>query len=139
MRIPAGAPLSPAGQRYNVRTDLRLLMTRKSRLLSLAPPVVQGYGLAVVSVAAALALNVFLFRRSVQGIEFPFFLIAIALTAWFAGPGPGALAVAMSAVAFDYFFTRPYYSLIITPEDIPYWLVFALFATVVTWFSAVRR
>lgn len=114
-------------------------MTRKRPLWSFVPLVVQRYGLAVVLVAAALGLNLLLFRRSIEGVEFPFFLIAIALTAWFAGAGPGALAVALSALTFDYYFTRPYYSFVIAWVDVPYAVVFALFSLLVTWFSAVRR
>jgi PAS domain S-box-containing protein len=103
------------------------------------PPVVQRYGLAVVSVAVVLGLNLFLFRRQIEGVEFPLFLIAITCTAWFAGVKPAILAVALSGVAFDYYFTRPLYHLAITRADLPYYIVFILFAMLITWFSAVRR
>jgi PAS domain S-box-containing protein len=100
---------------------------------------IQRYGLAVLSFAIALGLARLLFRFSVHGVEFPVFLIAIALTVWYSGTGPAILALVLSTLAFNYYFTEPYYSFYVARADIPYYVVFILFALLVTWFSALRR
>lgn len=95
--------------------------------------VVQRYGLAVLSVASALGLEIFL-RGRIPGL----FWIAIALTVWYAGVGPGILALVLSISALNYF-TEPRYSFHIIRDDIPYYATFILFALLIAWFSAVRR
>jgi PAS domain S-box-containing protein len=100
---------------------------------------IQGYGLAVVSVAIALGTGLLLQRYSFRGVEPMLFLFAIALTVWFAGGGPALLAVALSSVVFNYFFTEPLYSLYISTSELPYYFAFTLFAILLTWFSTVRR
>jgi light-regulated signal transduction histidine kinase (bacteriophytochrome) len=49
------------------------------------------------------------------------------------------LALLLSCIGFDYFFVQPLYSFYISSSDLPYFIVFAAFASLVTWFSAVRR
>jgi PAS domain S-box-containing protein len=100
---------------------------------------VQRYGLAALSVAAALGAALLLGRYDIRGVEFPLFLFAIAITVWYAGPRPAILAVALSSLAFDYFFTEPPLSLTITPRDLPYFVIFILFASLLAWFSTVRH
>jgi len=54
------------------------------------------------------ALAAFLLERyQFRGVEYPLFLLAIAVTVWYAGVGPGILAVALSSLSFNYFFTQP--------------------------------
>jgi PAS domain S-box-containing protein len=100
---------------------------------------IQRYGVAVLSVAIALGVALLLERFHFRGVEFPLFLFAIALSVWYAGIGPAIIAVVLSAAAFDYFFTQPLYSLYVRTADLPYYIVFVLFASLLTWFSAVRR
>src|SRR5262245_59143040 len=90
--------------------------------------VVLSYGLAVVSVVNALGLAFLAQLQAVHNLEFPLFLMAIAVTVWYAGTGPGVLAVVFSGLSFDYFFTPPLYSFDIGPSERPYFIVFALFA-----------
>ena len=97
------------------------------------------YGLAVVSVAIALGLALLAQLQAVHNLEFPLFLIAIAITVWYAGAGPGVLAVVLSGLSFNYFFTQPLYTLYIEPSDRPYFVVFTLFACMIGWFSSRRR
>ena len=97
------------------------------------------YGLAVASFAIALGLALLAQRYSFRDVEVPLFLFAIAVTAWYAGIGPAIVAVVLSSLAFDYFFTEPRYSFYVTSSELPYYAVFILFALLVTWFSAVRR
>ena len=72
-------------------------------------------------------------------VEFPLFLLAIALTAWYAGVGPAILAVVFSSLVFNYFFTEPLYSFYVTTAELAYYVAFILFALLIIWFSAVRR
>jgi PAS domain S-box-containing protein len=111
---------------------------QKPSLLKDLPPI-QRYGFAVVSVALALGLAVLLERYNFSEVEFPLFLFAIALTVWYAGPGPGILAVVLSSLCFNYFFTEPLYTFYVERSEIPQYLIFVVFAALLAWFSAVRR
>jgi len=97
------------------------------------------YGLAVLSVGLALGVSVALEGYPFGQAERLLLLFALAVTAWYGGPGPAVLALVLSCFGFDYFFTEPRYTLYIEAADIPYFTVFALFAGLVTWFSVVRR
>lgn len=99
----------------------------------------RSYGLAVFSVSVALGGALLLALYGFTGVADPLFLSAIAITVWYAGTGPAILAVALSSVADTYFFIPPAYSFYITPEEIPHFVIFLLFASLLTWFSAVRR
>src|SRR5262249_48411602 len=72
-------------------------------------------------------------------IYVPFFLFAIAVTAWYGGSGAAALGLLLSSLSFDYFFIEPNYSFYKSRSGLPNFIVFALFASLVTWLSAVRR
>jgi PAS domain S-box-containing protein len=100
---------------------------------------IRGYGLALLSVAIALAAGLFMAHFDFERVQFPFFLIAIAITVWREGTGPAIVALVLSSLVFNYFFIPPYYSFYINPHDIPYYVVFISFALLITWFSSVRR
>jgi PAS domain S-box-containing protein len=97
------------------------------------------YGLAVTSVALSTLAAFLLERYQFRDVEYPFFLFAIAVTVWYAGVGPAIVAVVLSSLSFNYYFTEPRYSFYVTRADVPYYLIFILFALLLTWFSAVRR
>ena len=105
----------------------------------LTRPPVQRYGLAVVSFAVALGTALWLNRFNVRDVEFPLFLLAIAISAWYAGTAPAILTMLLSSLAFNYFYTEPLYTFEVAWVDVPYFVVFVLFASLLTWFSAVRR
>jgi PAS domain S-box-containing protein len=102
-------------------------------------PAIQRYGLAVLSVSVALGGALLLQRFPVRNMEIPLFLFAVAISSWYGRAGAAALAFLLSTVAFDYFFTEPLHTLYISSSDLPYFIVFASFASLVSWFSAVRR
>jgi PAS domain S-box-containing protein len=114
-------------------------MARPNLQVRFARSPVLRYGLAAASFALALGLALLTQRYGFRNIEVPLFLFAIAITVWYAGIGPGILAVVLSSLAFDYFFTEPRYSLYVRSSELPYYAVFMLFALLLTWFSAVRR
>jgi PAS domain S-box-containing protein len=102
------------------------------------PPILR-YGLALGSVALMLGLALLLERYNFRGVEFPLFLFAIAVSVWYAGLWPGLLAVVLSSLAFNFFFTEPRYTFYVSRIDLPYYVVFVLFASLLTWFSTIRR
>jgi signal transduction histidine kinase len=104
----------------------------------LQTPIVR-YGLAVVSVMAAVGFCLPLQYYQFRDVEVPTLTFAIAVTTWYAGNGPAAVSVVRSSLCFDYFFTEPYYSLAITGRDLPYFLIFLTWGLTVAGFSAVRR
>jgi light-regulated signal transduction histidine kinase (bacteriophytochrome) len=66
-------------------------------------------------------------------------LFAVALTVWYAELGPGILSVVLSSLVFNFFFTEPLHSFYVTRAELPYYIVFLLFAWLVAFFAAVRR
>jgi PAS domain S-box-containing protein len=100
---------------------------------------IQRYGLAVLSVSVALGGALLLNRYNFREVADPLFLCAIAISVWYAGPGPAILAIVLSSLADSYYFIEPVYSLYITRDDVPHVVIFILFASLLTWFSTVRQ
>jgi PAS domain S-box-containing protein len=100
---------------------------------------IQGYILAVFSVAVALGLALLVERLHFSGVQVPLFLFAVAITSWYASSGAAALALVLSCLSFDYFFVEPIHSLTMTRSDLPYFIAFASFSLLVSWFASVRR
>lgn len=107
--------------------------------LAKIPAAIQGYGLAVLSVVIALGTALLLGHYHFLGVAQPLFLLAIAITVWYAGPGPAILAFVLSTLADDYFFVEPRHSFYIERAEIPHVVIFILTALLLTWFSAIRR
>jgi PAS domain S-box-containing protein len=105
---------------------------RKSRGMSAAA----GYGLALVSVAVALAATLLL---QPNGLVAPLFFLTILISAWFGGVGPGLLAALLSTVCIAYFFLPPVYNLKFEPAHLPQLLVFFISAVLVSSWSAIRK
>src|SRR6267154_2757268 len=100
-------------------------------------PTILRYGIAVLSVAIAIGLDFFLLRYF-EAILTPF-LFAVAATVWYAGTGPGVLAIVLSVLSLNYFFLHSFFSSPISYADLVY-LTFCTFcALAVGWVSAVRR
>src|SRR6516164_8460795 len=104
------------------------------RLLS----AIQRYGLAVLCVALALGAAIWVQQFNFRGVEAPLFLFAVAVAALYGGAGAAVLALLLSCITFAYFFAEPRYSFDIS-SDVPYFVIFASFAVLVTWFSTLRR
>jgi PAS domain S-box-containing protein len=114
-------------------------MVRSTLQAQFARSRVLGYGLAITSVAIALGLSLLGQRHGFYNMGVPLFLFVIAVTVWYLGIGPAVLAVLLSSLAYDYFFTDPYHSFKVTSAELPHYAAFTLFALLLTWFSAVRR
>src|SRR6267142_2536964 len=119
--------------------ETRHAVTQRKPHLANPLSAIQAYGLAVLSVSAALGAALLMQRFPVRNVEIPLFLFALALTAWYGGTGPAVLAIVLATASFDYFFTEPLHTLVISRTDLPYFVVFTSFASLVTWFSSIRR
>ena len=114
-------------------------MARLNLELQIARSPVLRYSFAVLSVSVALGASLLLERFQFHNVADPLFLFAIAVTVWYAGIGPATVAVVLSGLADTYFFIEPIYTLYITRDDIPHFVIFVLFASLLTGFAAVRR
>ncbi|HEV7590835.1 MAG TPA: ATP-binding protein [Longimicrobium sp.] len=94
---------------------------------------VRSYGLAVVSVAAALLLSFWLDIP-------PIFIPAILVTAWYGGIGPGLLAAVLSIVGSQLVLAdSPFALRIATINHAAYFVVFSCTALFVSWVTATQR
>src|ERR1700739_3712324 len=106
-----------------------ILMPRRSGAIF------QRYGVASVSVAIAAAAGLMLRRYDLPHPFTSFSFAAIAVTFWYAGTGPGLLAIALSWSVLSYFFTP------LKVGDLPwdsYLIIFGVFGFLVSWFSSAR-
>jgi C4-dicarboxylate-specific signal transduction histidine kinase len=102
-------------------------------------PTILRYGIAVLSVAIATGLGLLLQHLLVE-IRLTPFLFAVAATVWYAGAGPGVLAVVLAALNLNYFILAPSNSFSpISNSDLVYLTFCTLCALAVGWVAAVRR
>ncbi len=97
------------------------------------------WGVAIVSVASAVILAQVL-EHYWQSTPFvSLFLCAIMFSAWFGGFKPGLLAIALSVLAFDYYFLLPTHSLVPNLNELPRLVLFSIAALMVGLLSAAQR
>jgi C4-dicarboxylate-specific signal transduction histidine kinase len=108
------------------------------KVLSSESPAILRYGVAVLSVAVALIIARLLDAYLVSAPA-SLFLCAIMFSAWYGGVRPGLLAVAVSLVAFVYYFVTPIYSLYVPINEIPRLVIFLLSALFVGSLSAAQK
>jgi len=97
------------------------------------------YGLTALSVGVALAWALLLQHFHFREAAVPLLLLACAISSWYGGVGPAVLAVVLASMGFDYFFTEPFYAFEVRISDIPYFIIFASSAALLSWFAAARR
>ena len=95
------------------------------------------YGLAVLSVAVALGITNSLERYTT--LRTPLFYIAIIISAWFGGMGPGLLAVVLSTLAVDYYFAPGGQTSVLSIDSWPFILLFLLSGLLACWITVQRR
>ena len=98
---------------------------------------IKRYGLTVVSVAVALGITNSLERYTT--LRTPLFYIAIIISAWFGGMGPGLLAVVLSTLAVDYYFAPGGQTSVLSIDSWPFVLLFLLSALLACWITVQRR
>ena len=94
-------------------------MSDSDTSVRLASSAILRYGLAVSSVGAALVVTQVL---RPDALISPVFFLAIILTAWFGGFGPGLVANLLATLAIAYFFLHPQES--VRFADVPHLLTF---------------
>jgi PAS domain S-box-containing protein len=99
----------------------------------------QRYGLAILSIGVALGASLLLEHFHFRDAGFPLLLFAVAISSWYGGPGPAVLAVVLSTVGFYWFFVEPVRTIHIYWSEVPYFIIFAAFAVLLSWFSRLRR
>src|SRR6201990_165778 len=117
---------------------MRQVMAHRDASSPTPMPTILRYGIAVLSVAIGIGLDLFLLRHF--DAKLTPFLFAVAVTVWYAGTGPGVLAIVLSVLSLNYFFLQPFFSFSpISSADLVY-LTFCIFcALTVGWVNAVRR
>ena len=98
-----------------------------------------GYGIAVGSCLVAAAVSLPFTLAGIHGPEFAITLMAIAITVWFTSTEPSIVGLILNALAFDYFFTPPFYTFYVRPQEVPTYITFVLFALLLAWFTQARR
>jgi formate hydrogenlyase transcriptional activator len=101
-----------------------------------ASAVVLRYGAAVIFVAMALGTALILRHYNLPHPFTSFSFVAVALTFWRAGTGPGLLALLLSYAATGYFSIPARIS---GPSSESYLIIYGIFGTLVGWFSSSRR
>src|SRR5258706_1997709 len=124
----------------SVGSRMRQAMAHRDPSSPTPMPTILRYGIAVLSVAIANGLGFFLLRYLRVEIRLTPFLFAVAATVWYAGTGPGVLAIVLTVVSLNYFILPPFYSFSpISNADLVYLTFCTLCALAVGWVSAVRR
>jgi K+-sensing histidine kinase KdpD len=97
--------------------------------------VTKRYGLSAVLVLSALFATLLVRPEILVG---PVFLLAVILSAWLGGMGPGLVAALLATLAIDSFFLPPKYTLRFNPAELPELLAFLVSAVVVSAWAAIR-
>jgi PAS domain S-box-containing protein len=99
-------------------------------------PAVQRYGLSILSVAICTAVT---FPLEEFGVRVSLFFPAVLLATWFGGTGPGLLAVLLSILSINFFFTKPFFAFEFSVRDIPTTVAFLFSALVISSWSSARK
>ncbi|MGO8985516.1 MAG: sensor histidine kinase [Terriglobales bacterium] len=96
------------------------------------------YGIAIGLVFLVLLASLVL-QNSIGNPFWFFFSVAVILSTWLGGTGPGWLAVICSTLAVMYYFTPPLHSFAVTPSELPYVVTFVACEIGVTELISWRR
>jgi PAS domain S-box-containing protein len=103
------------------------------------PPSSVKYAVTLVSVASAVIVAWVLWHYWHSEAFASVFFCAIIFGAWFGGFRQGLLAVAVSAVAFDYFFLSPTHSFYLDSSQLPRLIIFIVSALIMGFLTASQR
>src|SRR5438477_4716846 len=101
-----------------------------------ASAAVLRYGAAVISVAVALGTTLILRHYALPHPFTSFSFVGIAITFWYAGMGPGLLALLLSYLAITHF-SIP--ARIGGSSSESYLVIYGIFGLLLSWFSSSRR
>jgi PAS domain S-box-containing protein len=122
-----------------IHVELARRLLRRNRASQRVSSGIWGYGLSVVSIAMVVGAALTLQHNDFRAPPTAVFSLAIAIASWYGGIGPAVVAVLLSITCFVYFFTAPFYSFEISARELPYTLVFVVWAPTVAWFSLAAR
>jgi PAS domain S-box-containing protein len=111
-------------------------MSKSDLGLRRVSPAVQRYGLSILSVAICTAVT---FPLQEFGVRVSLFFPAVLLATWFGGTGPGLLAVLLSILSINFFFTEPFFAFEFSVSDIPTTVAFLISALVISSWSSARK
>jgi PAS domain S-box-containing protein len=111
-------------------------MSKSDLGLRRVAPAVWRYGLSVLSVAIFTAVTIPL---QGFGVRTSLFFPAVLLSTWFGGTGPGLLAVVLSTLSINFFFTEPPLQFQLGVRDIPHTVAFLFAALVISSWSTARK
>jgi PAS domain S-box-containing protein len=111
-------------------------MSKSDLGLRRVSPAVQRYGLSILSVAISTAVT---FPLQEFGVRVSLFFPAVLLATWFGGTGPGLLAVLLSILSINFFFTEPFFAFEFSVRDIPTTVAFLFSALVISSWSSARK
>ena len=97
------------------------------------------YGLAIFSVAAALAVALILQHLHFRNAAIPLLLFAVAISSWYGRTGSAVLAVILSTISFYWYFIEPVRTIYIYWSNVPYFFFFVGFTLLISWFATIRR
>jgi GAF domain-containing protein len=101
--------------------------------------VTTAYGVAVFAVTVALGLTL-AFGSWLHATPLQLFFVAVMVSAWYGGRGPGLLATVLSPLAANYCFIEPHTALILTnPRTVVQLGVFMLSALLISQLNESRR
>jgi len=107
-------------------------------LLWRKPPAIWGYAVAIVSVTMAVTISRWP-AMHLETVPASLFLLAVMISSWLGGVGPGLLAILLSCLAFNYYALQPVHSLAIKSEEMPRFVIFGLAALIAGSLSAAQR
>src|SRR3981081_1819765 len=99
-------------------------------------PAVWRSGLSVLLVAISTAVT---FPLHGFGLRTSLFFPAVLLSTWLGGTGPGLLAVLLSSLSINFFFTEPFFAFEFSARDIPTTVAFLFSALVISSWSTSRK
>src|SRR5204863_7216552 len=111
-------------------------MSKSDLGLRRVSPAVQRYGLSILSVAICTAVT---FPLQEFGVRVSLFIPAVLLATWFGGTGPGLLAVLLSILSINFFFTEPFFAFEFSVRDIPTTVAFLFSALVISSWTSTRK
>src|SRR5436190_8735659 len=111
-------------------------MSKSDLGLRRVAPAIWRYGLSILSVAICTAVT---FPLQDFGVRTSLFFPAVLLATWFGGTGPGLLAVLLSTLSINFFFTEPFFAFEFGVQDIPTTLAFLFSALVISSWSDARK
>src|SRR5205823_1482372 len=111
-------------------------MSKSDLGLRRVSPAVQRYGLSILSVAICTAVT---FPLQEFGVRVSLFFPAVLLATWFGGTGPGLLAVLLSILSINFFFTEPFFAFEFSVRDIPTTVAFLFSALLISSWSSARK